>query len=90
MSKQSEIRDGIRRDLTFAVEDTEYWEIGNHFALKGKAITKLLDYLHSKGCVLKVDRESPEDWYNDGGNKLMIKEELAKAGYVATESIVEG
>ena len=52
-TKQKEIREGIK-GLTFFVEDTEYWEIGNLFVLREKAITKLLNYLHSKGVVLKV------------------------------------
>ena len=65
MTIQEEIREGIRRELTFNVEDTEYWEIGNHFALKGKAITKLLNYLKSQGAVLKVKRALPENPYTN-------------------------
>ncbi len=94
MSKQEDIREGIK-GLTFFVEDTEYWEIGNLFVLREKAITKLLNYLHSQGVVLKVDRELPMYVVHPLATAqseaafLEGREQLIEAGYVATVPLID-
>jgi len=99
MNKQGKIREGIRTELTFSVEDTEYWEIGNHFVLKGKAITKLLAYLDSKDAVIKVDKKINGNLVNNlwdamqpvdlGECRLLVKQALEGAGYSAWEPLIK-
>ena len=79
--KQKEIREGIHKALqgdkeTVVGESCPYCEATN----------TALVYLHSVGCVLKVDRELPkkQSWIDyRAGQKDMLE-----AGYVAVESLV--
>ena len=86
MTKQEEIREGLRAKL---------FELG--VTNKGFVIRQILEYLHSQGVVLKVDRELPfpmctvrmnDPRYQDGAmihaQKLMLE-----AGYVAVEPLIK-
>ena len=98
MTKQKEIREGVKKVITFA-------EVEGQTMGKYPDLTQLiLSYLHSQGVVIKVDRELPHmddtDWtwkVNAGdyhitdlkkGAAQQIKIML-RAGYVAVESLVK-
>ena len=62
--------------------------------------TQILEFLHSQGVVLKIDRELPDEnsgkhtWYEDDlgeagriGYRLAIND-VDEAGYVAVESLI--
>ncbi len=49
----------------------------------------ILYYLQSQGGCLKVERELPEDWYNNTTDKQRIEETFKEAGYVAVVSLIE-
>ena len=79
MTKQEEIREGF-----------EDWLMGSqHREWDAKTLSGMaLEYLHSQGVVLKVDRELPEDWYNDFLDKKRIEKVFEQAGYVAVEPLI--
>ena len=89
MTKQEEIKKGLT-DLVFCEDGSTLEEFTD----------KILNYLHFKGCVIKVDREMPElpdywlldkgGWYCDAnGNKRTLEDDLGDVGYAAVESLIE-
>ena len=90
-TKQEEIRNGILR-IQQCEDDGGCPEdyIGDDPCSECRT-NKLLDYLHSQGCVIKVDRGSIGlegcDWLTESLRKEYCP--LLKAGYVATIPIKE-
>ncbi len=99
MAIREEIRDGIEsriRDVITASQVGEYHSVS--IATEG-----IMNYLHSQGVVIKVDRELPRyeggfinalwdamKMVNDENEcKAGVKAILAKAGYEATESLIK-
>ncbi len=95
MTKQEEIREGIREgiakilseDLVItigeSVDEGEYVSALQMARLKEADV--VLAYLHSQGVVIKVERELPErTWYNDWGG------ESGKAGYKLCQDDMAG
>ena len=98
MTKQEEIREGMRSRLTYTFDFTT-----------DEITTEILSYLHSQGVVLKVDRELPKldllaiDWvcplnhnpttpYEKGEVerlKRFAQDVLIYAGYVAVEPLIK-
>ena len=85
MTKQEEIREGV------------YKIIFNNFGQRPEMLkARLLEYLHSQGVVVKVDRELPQYWFDRGVNgyterhymAVGIKECVEEAGYVAVEPLI--
>ncbi len=69
MNKQEEIREGVARNIAGPLLD---WE------LTLKIADQVLQYLHSQGVVIKVEREIYEGY-----------QEAVRAGYVAVEPLIE-
>ena len=95
MTKQKEIREGMAGIIRSGVcQDFAGVDIGT-------TPQDIMEYLHSQGCVLKVDRELPliDTWYDkiddkDWTRELIyqdgqIKGRNDKAGYVAVEPLIE-
>ena len=83
MTKQEEIREGIARIV-----------LGNTEPLSLVLANKLVDYLHSQGCVLRAGRELPDKEvcvYNYFTHRWeMVSEEgMEDAGYGAFESLIK-
>lgn len=87
LSKQEVIREGIEHVITV-----------NHPYIASKITEEIIKYLHSQGCVLRVDRELPPsranetEWsgkvnWDDGYRHAEARYKLA--GYHATEPLVE-
>jgi len=82
MIKQEEVREGIEEILK------------DHFFPYTSATEEIIEYLHSQGVVIKVDRELPKrTWYKDWGGesgedsyKLALED---MAGYVAVEPLIK-
>ncbi len=85
MATREEIREGIFKVL-FPYSNAD------HYTGDG-TVQKVLDYLHSEGVVIKVDRELPEDldvWKETRrGGYFIGSEALEEAGYVAVEPLIE-
>ncbi len=91
MTTREEIREEIERILDELLFSPGESDDGYTYNLTG-CITNLLNYLHSQGVVIKVDRELPI--ITDIGWGVSAKKEQVKmleAGYVAVEPlIIEG
>lgn len=107
MTKQEKIREGIARDFLFEVwkeaksSEIESWDDVTWESLPEKHKTEylktavsLLNYLHSQGLVIKVDRKLPKrNWYKDWGGesgeagyKLALEDMV---GYVAVKPLIQ-
>lgn len=79
-TKQEEIREWYKDALSgYGCPDT-YLE---------NETDKLFTYLHSQGCVLKVDRKLPSIWNSKGKVKSALTYKKELAGYTAWESLIE-
>jgi len=88
MTKREEIREGIKRIVAV-------WEESDGNTTRG-IDDRILEYLHSQGVVIKVERElkMPEywagEWYIDeNGNKQTLEDAVGDAGYVAVEPLIK-
>lgn len=97
MTKQEEIREGIGKIVSDTVK-LHSIRAGNQavFVYTGdKPLQDLiLEYLHSQGVVIKVDKEFPESLtvYGYGEEKylrMVSPQELKEAGYVAVEPLIK-
>ena len=82
MTKQQEIQEGLEELMRSAV--------GSSWA--GLETDNILNYLHSKGVVIKVDRELPlSPMPPTPGDALIYRtqKDMLKAGYVAVEELIE-
>ena len=62
MSKQEEIREGLMTRGPCPDDPSDCGVEGcNTCEWKINTVNEMLSYLHSKGCVLKVERELPEE-----------------------------
>jgi len=89
MTKQEEIREGIAREY-MAATGMEYREGDGKRSI---FVDQILAYLHSQGCVLKVERELPS--YRNAVNKsyndyMLGQEDMLKAGFGAFEPLIAG
>ncbi len=87
MTKQEEVRDGLQKivdgyDSTLPIDKPcPHCEV----------VIKILNYLHSKGVVIKVDRElPPAPWavYRIDEIAGKTQQSMLKAGYVAVEELI--
>ncbi len=83
MSKQEEIREGLIELARLAILNQDP---------PSRLAKEIIEYLHSEGCVLKVERELPS--YRNAVNKsyndyMLGREDMLKAGYVAVEPLIE-
>ena len=81
-TKQEEIREGVKRLVEWAVETSK----------PDRAIKDIIQYLHSQGVVLKVERKLPKnDWTNEDMKRAwdIAQKFMLKAGYVAVEPLFE-
>ena len=82
MTKQEEIKKGLT-DLVFCEDGSTLEEFTD----------KILNYLHSKGCVIKVERKLPSvdnhvyGLLNEQGRAA--QRSMIKAGYVAVAPLIE-
>jgi len=89
MSKQEEIRDGLKRIQFFK------WD-ADVFYLTESNVKRLFEYLDLQGVMIKVDRELPKYTVDISGQLKEIKdayfrygqESLTGAGYVAFEPLI--
>lgn len=96
MIKQEEIREGIKdilerygvRSLSNKHDD---WDFNRE-----EFTQKLLEYLHSQGCVIRVDRKLPLPSFENSTIgvemfqlQLDTQKEMLKAGYVAVETLIK-
>ncbi len=91
MTKQEEIREGIDRIIQHwnpcASTSTDWTPLHGGLTVG----QDLVNYLHSQGVVIKVDRELPEPV----GVEILVgaiihatQQDMLKAGYVAVEPLV--
>lgn len=92
MSKREEIRWGIELAIRKGIQAST---LGEHRSL-AQTVDDVLAYLHSQGCVLKVDRELAVHDYLHWHRgewcftpKMFAKFIDDKAGYVAVEPLIE-
>ena len=97
MTKREEIREGIIRLMSECYSRGISGRESPVFKPQ-KFLKELIPYLHSAGCVLKVERELPnvpqaeiapmyDKVFREGINAGQYN--MRKAGYVAVESLVE-
>ena len=88
MTRQKKIREGIEKTLR---------GVGNYAGWEEDATKAVLNYLHSQGVVIKVDRELPENPHFSRGSTTDYSLGLMNgfdqaveslAGYVAIEPII--
>ncbi len=95
MTKQEEIRKGIKESIGWAMTEPRYdrsIDIDVVKAVVERATEMVYNKLHKQGCVLKVDRELPERMFIEGYGYLQehsAQALLDKAGYTATEPLVD-
>ncbi len=91
MTKQEKIREGVR-DIIEGYFDCDSEATYQHFR------DEILDYLHSAGCVLKVERELPKrtKYYTSeesdivcGGGFSNALALIKRAGYEAVVPLIE-
>ena len=93
MTKQAELSEELG---CIKLDKYDLWNYKyGHTHLTPRGRDKVLAHLKSKGVVIKVDRELPEDcigWLEGeyGGVKSMWikKDKLKQAGYVAVEELI--
>ena len=86
MTKQKEIREGIAGFVSKA-----YWYEGKKNIVVS-VTGELIAYLHSSGCVLKVERWLPENKHNNLPDIIGYhdaQQDMLKAGYTAVELLLE-
>ena len=84
MATREDIREGIANLSQMDSDDCSY-ELCEYHKDNCRVCraTAVVEYLHSQGVVLKVDKPMPKDCPGCVENAI-------KAGYEATESLVEG
>ena len=84
-TKQDIIREGLFKVL-FPHSNADHYT-------GDPTVQKVLEYIHSRGVVLKVERELPklyDDEHPDGFSlPIWCTEAYKRAGYVATEPLIE-
>ena len=53
MTKQEEIKENLQL-MGFYSDNYEYWERAKVVTLTAKGVDRILEYLHSKGVVIKI------------------------------------
>lgn len=86
MTKQEDIRKGFKDIWCEDCEYHEAWDICSPCTVK---ISKLFQYLHSQGCVLKVDKPSGIQLPVLDEAFKEIVEDMKVCGYEATEPLIE-
>jgi len=92
MATREEIREGMA--LKLAIRDGYDESASKYYLLEAN---EWMQYLHSLGVVIKVDRELPKfakNWDEDGhifhdAIVPVTKEDLAEAGYEAVEPLIK-
>ena len=101
MTKQEEIREELASHYFYAARPLGSWSstsLKNKLTARNNA-DKILFYLHSRGCVIKVDRELPdnkimrqelEDERHKGEVNWYYKAQLdiVRAGFTAFEPLI--
>ena len=88
--KREKIREGLGELLAVSTDDHYQTIEGGslHFI-----VGRLLNYLDSQGCVLKVERELPDEGmgtYEATRGAQIMYQNLIKLGYVAVEPLIDG
>ena len=98
MTKQEEIREGIAKIEVGNLWDMEDNRIGALCEIGKDGASRVIDYLHSQGVVIQVERELPEipkfeydhPQYRGLLQRGAINYSKLLAGYVPVEPLIEG
>ncbi len=92
MNKLTEIDREIAKVLSMMVLEIPWEDKEADFdfiTLYMKSAKEIRDKLDKLGVVIKVEKELPEDWYNDFLDRKRLEKDLKDAGYVAVEPLIE-
>ncbi len=91
MATREDIREGLAKALYEREFSKDYWDTRMSNGDKVQWFAKAdcgIQYLHSQGVVIKVDRKLPDHGVLQTGNYRAGQRSMIDAGYIAVEPLI--